>query len=77
MRSAAVPKLSTSEGRIYTVARRAFWGDPHGTGLLDFYDHIAVDAPTGVVQASFPIGLSIFFDTLQTAGLTMPNGVQF
>jgi len=29
------------------------------------------------VQASNPIGLSIFFGTLQTAGLTMPNGVQF
>ena len=76
VRSAAVPKLSTAENKIYTTARRAFWGDPTSTGLLDFYDHTVIDAATGAVRSSSQLGLSLLFDSLQTAGLTTAQGVQ-
>ncbi len=77
VRSAAVPRLALSEGRVYTVARRAFWGDPNATSLLDNYDYTVVDATTGAVRASRPIGTSALFDTLQTAGMTTPQAALF
>lgn len=67
LRSAAVPKLSTADGLIYTVERvRPSGGD--GTTLFDQYVFTAVAPDTGVTLSSSRIGQGLFADTLQMAG---------
>ncbi|WP_308283213.1 hypothetical protein [Pseudonocardia nigra] len=66
VRSAAVPKLSLADGRIYTVSR---------TGPGDGFEHTVIDAETGEVQARRPLATGPAFDTLQMAGNLAPGQV--
>lgn len=67
LRSAAVPKLSTADGLIYTVQRlRPSGGD--GTTLFDQYVFTAMAPDTGATLSSSRIGQGVFADTLQMAG---------
>jgi hypothetical protein len=67
IRSAAVPKLSVADGRIYTTTRTGLI-DPAQTGLLDTYREVVLDAATGAVVSTGYLGTSSVFDTLQLAG---------
>ncbi|MGD3111976.1 hypothetical protein [Streptomyces sp. YGL11-2] len=74
IRSAAVPKLSVADGKIYTVERTGLL-DPAKTGILDRYDFLAVDAETGRVASRHHLGTGFLFDTLQMAGNATPGSV--
>ncbi|WP_040785235.1 hypothetical protein [Nocardia pneumoniae] len=65
VRSAAVPRLSTADGALYTIARV---GRDHATAI-DGYAFTVVDPDTGAVTASHSLPGAIVHDPLQTAPL--------
>ncbi|MCW2991327.1 MAG: hypothetical protein JWM73_1921 [Solirubrobacterales bacterium] len=75
VRSAAVPRLSVADGLIYTVQRTNRLA-PGGTASpLDDYALLAIDAETGRVRSTQPLGAGLPADTLQLAGTIVPGGV--
>ncbi|WP_174185958.1 hypothetical protein [Nocardia barduliensis] len=70
IRSAAVPRLSTADGQLYTVARV---GADHTTPL-DGYAFTVLDPETGAVTASHPLPGTVVHDPLQTAPLITQDG---
>ncbi|WP_153347337.1 hypothetical protein [Nocardia aurantia] len=72
--SAAVPRLSTADGRIYTFTR-------HTSGAaatpLDGYDYAVIDAATGALETEQPVGVGLPVDTLEMVGSIAPGGVQY
>ncbi|WP_212829529.1 hypothetical protein [Catellatospora sp. TT07R-123] len=68
-RSAALPRLSTADGRLYTAVQDGLLGD------LDPFYFAAVDARTGAVSDQLLLG-SALVNPLQTAG-TSRNGVYY
>lgn len=77
VRSAAVPRLSTANGTIYTVTRKPLWGNGNHTGVLDRYSYTTVDANTGTVGTEQPIGLGFPANTLETVGTITPDNVLY
>jgi hypothetical protein len=77
VRSAAVPRLSVADGLIYTVQRTNRLAPGGEAGQLDDYALTAIDAATGTVKASTPLGLGLPFDTLQLAGTIVPGKVLY
>ncbi|KAF9977776.1 hypothetical protein BGZ73_004843 [Actinomortierella ambigua] len=74
IRSSAVPKLSLSEGQLYTIVRHGLLSQTTtSTGLLDKYYYATIDAETGAITTQQHIGTGALFDTLQMAGLTLDN----
>jgi hypothetical protein len=76
IRSAAVPRLSLGDGRLYTVQRV----DPlqaDGTSDLDGYQFAVLDAQTGRTLATRLLGAGAPYDTLQTGETIMPGGVSY
>ncbi|KAG0238272.1 hypothetical protein BGW42_006552 [Actinomortierella wolfii] len=72
IRSSALPKLSLSEGRIYTIARHApLFPDSNRTSIIDNYYYMTVNAENGSIETKQRIGTGFLYDTLQMAGLTM------
>lgn len=68
--SAAVPRLSTADGTIYTVERAPF----HGlTGAA--FDAVTIDAATGAVTSRNRIANTPIKDTLEMVGTITPEGV--
>lgn len=74
VRSAAVPKLSVADGRLYTVERTGVI-DPARTGILDRFDAVSLDSATGRVTGRHHLGTGFLFDTLQMAGNVTAGGV--
>ncbi|MGW8995537.1 hypothetical protein ACWGRF_37135 [Streptomyces zhihengii] len=74
VRSAAVPKLSVADGRLYTVERTGVI-DPTRTGILDRFDAVSLDSATGRVTGRHHLGTGFLFDTLQMAGNVTAPGV--
>lgn len=72
VRSAAVPKLSLADQRIYTIERQPQNSDG-SAGFLDAYAYVAIDPVTGEVLARQP--LPDLADTMQLAGTIAPDGV--
>ncbi|MGW4715099.1 hypothetical protein [Nocardia sp. NPDC004260] len=70
IRSAAVPRLSTADGALYTVARV---GSEHTTPV-DGYAFTVLDPETGAVTASHPLPGTIVDDPLETAPLITHDG---
>ncbi|MBC9733785.1 hypothetical protein [Nocardioides marmotae] len=64
VRSAAVPKLSTAEGVVYTVTR----------SRASVYELARISPATGRVLSRTPIGAGPLADTLQMVGTTLPDG---
>ncbi|MGX1806830.1 hypothetical protein ACWIGI_14030 [Nocardia sp. NPDC055321] len=91
--SAAVPRLSVADGKIYTITRRGPFGSGSGgsgslgTGsgggsgsagaVTDSYKYTVIDAATGKVEAEQTIGASIIQDTLQMVGTIAPGQIQY
>ncbi|WP_454194421.1 hypothetical protein [Nocardia sp. Marseille-Q1738] len=69
-RSAAVPRLSTADGALYTIARV---GPDHSTPF-DGHAFTIVDPDTGGVTASHSLPGTIVHDPLQTAPLITHDG---
>lgn len=76
-RSAAVPRLSTADGKLYTITRRKPLGGARGSTVFDRYDATALNARTGKGLAAHKIGSGFFSDTLQMVGTVVPGGVQY
>ncbi|MCX4097125.1 hypothetical protein [Nocardia sp. alder85J] len=72
--SAAVPRLSTADGKIYTFTRHSPAAD---ATVLDGYDYAVIDAATGVLDTEQPVGTGLPFDTLEMVGSIAPGGVQY
>jgi hypothetical protein len=70
VRSAAVPRLSTADGALYTVARIG----PDHTTPIDGYALTVLDPETGAVTASHPLPGTVVDDPLQTAPLITHDG---
>lgn len=70
VRSAAVPRISTAEGNIYTTTRLG----PDATTPLDGFMFTVLDPDTGAVKATHGLPGTIVNDTLQTAPLITRDG---
>ncbi|WP_245717229.1 hypothetical protein [Nocardia jejuensis] len=83
--SAAVPRLSVADGKIYTVSRRGLLGSGSSSGsagsgsggITDTYEYTVIDAATGKVDAEHSMGASTIHDTLQMVGTIAPGRVQY
>lgn len=76
VRSAAVPRLSTSTGQITTIARANPLGGT-STSELDRYSYTVINAATGAVVDSRLVGIGVAWDTLQTVGTIDPSHVYY
>lgn len=76
MRSAAVPRLDPADGLLYTVQRTHLLA-PDQTGDADAYASVAVNAASGAVEHSTPIGIGFLFGTLQLAPTIVPGRVLY
>ncbi|MFJ8888362.1 hypothetical protein ACIRJR_33860 [Streptomyces sp. NPDC102402] len=74
LRSAAVPKLSTADGRLHTVVRDPLIPGTRGTSLLDTYRYVQIDPASGQITRSTKVGVGSLYDTLQMAGTITPEG---
>ncbi|WP_201295179.1 MULTISPECIES: hypothetical protein [Nocardia] len=70
VRSAAVPRFSTADGALNTVARIG----PDHTTPIDGYAFTVLDPETGAVTASHPLPGTVVDDPLQTAPLITHDG---
>lgn len=75
VRSAAVPRLSTGDDKLYTTARESPGGDR--TSPFDRFRYTAIDPETGAVVNSEPIGSGFFSDTLEMVGVITPDRVLY
>lgn len=83
--SAAVPRLSVADGKIYTVARYGALGSgsagllPSGSagGVADTYKFTVIDAATGTVDSAQSLGATTVQDTLQMVGTIAPGRIQY
>ncbi|MEV6062917.1 hypothetical protein ACIGO9_21410 [Nocardia asteroides] len=88
--SAAVPRLSLADGKIYTFTRRALLGSGSGgigsgsgglgTGsaqITDNYGFAVVDAHTGDLESEQVIGATTAHDTLQMVGTIAPGRIHY
>ncbi|WP_019932831.1 hypothetical protein [Nocardia sp. BMG111209] len=73
--SAAVPRLSTADGRIYTFTRHT--ATAAAATPLDGYDYAVIDAATGALETEQPVGAGLPVDTLEMVGSIAPGGVQY
>ncbi|WP_020496120.1 hypothetical protein [Sciscionella marina] len=76
-RSAAVPRLSTADGKLYTITRQKPAGGARGSTLFDHYEAAVIDAKTGRASTAGRIGSGFFSDTLQMVGSIVPGRVQY
>lgn len=76
IRSAAVPKLSTGDGLLYTTTR----ANPSGgseASPLDVFSALTIDPGSGELLSSTPLGATTAYETLQLAGNIAPDGTLY
>ncbi|NEW37580.1 hypothetical protein GV792_03125 [Nocardia cyriacigeorgica] len=71
-KSAAVPRLSVADGKIYTIARRPTLPN-NSSDIGDSYHYTVIDAATGNVDHRELIGATPLHDTLQMVGTISPD----
>lgn len=70
--SAAVPRLSVADGKIYTVTRHTLI--PTGSvGVTDNFRYAVIDAATGRIEKEKLIGATAIHNTLQMVGTISPD----
>lgn len=70
--SAAVPRLSVADGKIYTVTRHTVI--PTGSvGLTDNFRYTVIDAVSGRIETEKLIGATALHNTLQMVGTISPD----
>jgi hypothetical protein len=75
VRSAAVPRLSTADGKLRTVLREPVIPGTTSTSVLDPYHYAEIDPETGAVTRTKWLGSGFVFDTLQMVGSIAPGEV--
>ncbi|QTJ70078.1 hypothetical protein HYG77_30875 [Rhodococcus sp. ZPP] len=70
VRSAAVPRLSTGDGHLYTVIREG----PAVTTPLDDFSFVVIDPADGSLEHTSPLPGTAVNDTLQMSGLVTDTG---
>lgn len=76
VRSAAVPRLSFGDGKLYTMTREPLGGGDDTTAL-DRFHYTVIDPKTGGVLAKHHVGTGFFSDTLEMVGVITPEGVLY
>lgn len=76
VRSAAVPRLSAADGKLYTMTRESP-GEDGRTTPFDRFHYTAIDPATGHVLNRHPVGTGFFADTLEMVGVITPDGVLY
>ena len=74
--SAALPRLSLADGKIYTFTV-AGPTDLVGSDTFALYSYAVLDPATGAVESSSPIGLGLLYNPLQMTGTTAPDGTLY
>ncbi|MEV7416637.1 hypothetical protein [Streptomyces sp. NPDC089919] len=76
VKSAALPRLSVGDGKIYTVTVS---GPTGAAGLNTFaaYHHAVLDPATGTQLTSSRLGIGLLFNPLQMTGTTAPDGTLY
>ncbi|MEV5599868.1 hypothetical protein AB0L33_00290 [Streptomyces sp. NPDC052299] len=77
VRSAAVPRLSTSDGLLHTVVRTPALPFTDTTSILDSFFYAEIDPATGKTVRTHYLGTSALYDTLQMVGSIAPGGVVY
>ncbi|MFE3543757.1 hypothetical protein ACFXK0_12345 [Nocardia sp. NPDC059177] len=70
--SAAVPRLSVADGKIYTVTRHTVIATG-SAGLTDSFRYTVIDAATGRIDTEQLIGATAVHNTLQMVGTITPD----
>ncbi|RSS78495.1 hypothetical protein [Streptomyces sp. WAC06614] len=76
VKSAALPRLSLADGKIYTVS---VTGPTGSAGLNTFaqYHHAVVDPATGAQLSSSFLGIGLVYNPLQMRGTAAPDGTLY
>ncbi|MFE2287432.1 hypothetical protein ACFXDJ_25085 [Streptomyces sp. NPDC059443] len=76
VKSAALPRLSVADGKIYTVS---VTGPTGSAGLNTFasYHHSVLDPATGAQLSSSFLGIGLVYNPLQMTGTTGPDGTLY
>ena len=76
VKSAALPRLSLADGKIYTVS---VTGPTGSAGLNTFaqYHHSVIDPATGARLTSSFLGIGLVYNPLQMRGTTAPDGTLY
>ncbi|MDD9380934.1 hypothetical protein M8Z33_30650 [Streptomyces sp. ZAF1911] len=76
VKSAALPRLSVADGKIYTVS---VTGPTGSAGLNTFasYHHAVLDPATGAQLTSSFLGIGLVYNPLQMTGTTGPDGTLY
>ncbi|MEV6217375.1 hypothetical protein [Nocardia sp. NPDC051833] len=74
--SAAVPRLSVADGKIYTVTRHTII--PTGSvGVTDNFRYTVIDAASGRIETEKLIGATAVHNTLQMVGTITPDRILY
>jgi hypothetical protein len=76
LRSAAVPRLDVQRGVIYTTTRTNLLSQT-GTGYIDGYSLVAINARDGSIRHHSPLGVTYLSETLQMAPTIVPGKVLY
>ncbi|MFF9838838.1 hypothetical protein [Streptomyces sp. NPDC013740] len=76
VKSAALPRLSLADGKIYTVS---VTGPTGSAGLNTFaqYHHSVIDPATGAQSSSSFLGIGLVYNPLQMRGTAAPDGTLY
>lgn len=76
VKSAALPRLSVADGKIYTVS---VTGPTGSAGVQTFasYRHSVLDPATGAQLTSSFLGIGLVYNPLQMTGTTGPDGTLY
>nr|WP_099907565.1 hypothetical protein [Streptomyces sp. TLI_171] len=76
VKSAALPRLSVGDGKIYTVTVS---GPTDSVGAQTFasYAHAVIDPATGARLAGSTFGIGLLYNPLQMTGTTAPDGTLY
>ncbi|WP_329578019.1 hypothetical protein OG500_07675 [Kitasatospora sp. NBC_01250] len=76
VKSAALPRLSLADGKIYTLTVSGPTGIL-GSNTFARYSYATLDPATGTQLSSSPIGLGLLYNPLQMTGTTGPDGTLY
>lgn len=77
IRSAAVPRLSVSDGILYTFTRDPLVPGGDSDSPADTFAYVAVDPESGAILARRAVGVGLPFDTLQMVGTIAPGRILY
>ena len=76
MESAALPRLSLADGKIYTFTVSGPT-DEVGSDTFALYHYAVLDPATGAVESTSSIGIGLLYNPPQMTGTTAPDGTLY